>query len=108
MKRNVIRVKLYTDNHTATKPNTFLEINKSNVKKLIVGMNCGIENGTSYKNYYFTFMMKDDNWYDVDINEAYKFMDLIHKYHIKADYEKFKEASYVKPFKIKEKEENER
>ena len=58
MKRNTIRVKLYSDKHTATKPNTYVEIRKDQIKRVIIGLTCGMEDGADYASYYFTFMMK--------------------------------------------------
>ena len=90
MKNNTINVKLHFDSKQKIKQDVYVDINKADIEKLVIGLSTGMNNGVDYRFYYFTFMMKDGEWINVDLSEGYKFKDLIVKYNLVEQYHKYK------------------
>ena len=96
LSNKIIYVKKFKNN----RKEEYIYILYRDISRLEIGLTSERANGAFVENYYFTFKMKDNEWIDIDIDEAPKFMDLIKIAGLEDRYNEIKNKSNQKEEEI--------
>ena len=94
MKDNLLVVKLYKDKFLKNKDTFYIEMQKDEILNIELNGVTGVYNKKSFCLCYFTFYMKDGRIFNVDFYEGYKFKDLINKFNLENEYNRY--TKYIK------------